>query len=126
MLLQRFASPGAPARNDVTRQGLRLHDSDVGFLTDGKQIIHNVSGDTATVSPMVRNADLMHCPAIDPKGFHAWGYKNTRLDQGTSRDDGGPVSVRYSGLRSQFGRDLGEQLRLQLAQMREIARHAAR
>ena len=93
---------------DVAHQSFCFHDADVGFLADGQQIIDDIAGDLSAITPMVRQADLMHGAAINFQGTHARGDQDAGLDGGTRGHDAGPPAVLKMNFRSQFGRNFSE------------------
>src|SRR5581483_871646 len=98
---------------NVADESLRFHDSNVGLLVDGEQIVRNVTLDVSGVSPVIRDSDLMDGSAIDAQGFQATSDKNTSFHAGSRGGDDRVLAVHQSSFGRQFGRNFGEEFRLQ-------------
>ncbi len=108
------------ARLDVADQRLGFHDAHVRLLGDDQQIVGYVALDHSVVSPVIGQANLMHRAALHPQRPHARRHQHARLrpmPRGVMMVAQSPCSS--SRLGGQFRRDLAEQLRLQLGQMRQ-------
>src|SRR5437762_4051102 len=105
------------SRHDVADQRLRLHDPDVWLLRDGQQIIGDISSDYALISPVIRQPDLVYCPAFYRYGTHTRCNQHTRLDQSTRRSNGREVAVLKANIFSTLRRDLAEQFWLQFREV---------
>ena len=80
----------------------------------------------AGVAPVPRERDLVHQLAVDLQRAHAVGDLCPRLDLRARGHDHHPAAVLDPAVGRQHGVDLGEHLRLQLVEPRQVAAHAAR
>src|SRR5699024_10258907 len=89
-------APRPATRPDVAGADLGLLDLDIGVEDDAQEVVRPVSlddGALATDAPVVRQADLVHGPALDRQRRHPVGHEDAGLDRAPGRDDRRPLAV---------------------------------
>ena len=119
---QRGRAAAAPA--DVAHEAFRFHDPDVRLFGDRDEIVGRVAGDEPACPSDTAGRPGARA-AVHRQRRHARGDQRARFDHAARRRDRDPAAVRAPTSRRQLRRDLGEELRLQLGEMRERAAHAA-
>ena len=118
--------PAAPAGAHVARERLGLLDRDVRIAGQSAQVVRGVTRVRPAVAPVPRQPHLVDGPAVDPQRPHAVGDLRAGLDLRALGHDRHPAAVLDAALAGEHRVDLREHLRLQLAQPRDLAAHAAR
>src|SRR5437773_6941144 len=106
-------SPLQPARDP-----LRLEDAYVRLLRHRYEVVDDGAGDEAAGAPVVGEADVVDAAAVDVERRHARGDEGARGDRAARGADADDVAVAHARLRGELGRELGEELRLQLGEVR--------
>ena len=111
---------------DADRRRLRFHDPDVRLLGDRDQVVDDVASDEAAAAEVIRQADLVDDAAVDRERLHARRDERARLDRAARRSRRVTgIAVLDADLAASSGEISAEELRLQLGEMRQRARHAA-
>src|SRR5579885_1250545 len=118
-----FAARTPPGPN-VADQRLGLHDAYVRLFGDCQQIIHCVADGNAAAAPVVGKSDLMHASSFNHEWPHAGRDENARFDDSARAHDGCVSAMLNAKLLCHFGRDLAEELRLELGKVSERAAHS--
>src|SRR5439155_21232280 len=89
---------------DIAAQALRFHDPYVRLFGDRDQIVDDIASHESAITPVIRQADVMHATAIEIERWHAAGHERARLDRSTRGADRDPLPVRHFHFAGQLGR----------------------
>src|SRR5438552_18440135 len=114
-----------PARHNIARKCLGLHDGDVWFARNGNQIIGGASTHVPGATPMKWQSNLMDSLSIDLKRSSPATNESARFNRAAQRNDANIIGIPNLELSGQLRRNLGKHFRLQFRQVWQEARHTA-
>ena len=116
----------SPPCADIPREHPRFVDTDIRIADHRAQVVHHIALRQPLLTPVPRQADLMHDLAIHLERSHAPRHERARFNRAALGVDRHVVCVLDVLLHREFGTDLAEQFGHQLRQPRQPMAHRAR
>ena len=111
---------------DVAYERFPFVHRNVRIGDQGRQLVDDVSGRQAFITPVPGHADLVDDFAVDSERPHPPRDQSLGADLRARAEDSAPVEILDAFLLSQLGTDLDEEFGLQFGEPRKPAAHAAR
>src|SRR5207237_7110823 len=114
-----------PARHDIARKCLGLHDGNIWLTRNGNQIIGGAAAHVPCATPMKWQGNLMDSFSIDLKRSSPTTNERTHFNRATQRNDANIIRIPDLEFSGQLRRNLREHFRLQFREMAQETRHPA-